>query len=448
MKNFLQSLKTSLSFKLIVITILIGLLMIPTSMVKSLIHERQSIHETAIREVSDKWGREQYVLGPYIAIPFSKLKGVKEEYDLKQSKAMDQTGWVYLLPDQLNIQANVKPEKRYRGIHEVVVYDSQMQLNGNFNFHDLNIPGLTKDHLYLDRAVLNVAISDTKGLENNVKLKWNKQKIEFNSGLSTRDISTSGIHALINLNETDDTLFSFSLQLDLKGSQNLNFVPLGKTTDVQLQSNWDTPSFIGNFLPDDRQVNAEGFTAHWNIQHFNRNYPQAWINRQYSIYDSAFGTQLMLPVDKYKKSFRVAKYGLLFLMLTFLVFFLIEILKKLFIHPIQYMLVGIALVLFFTLLLALSEHIRFNLAYLSASIATISLISWYTISILRSKSVGMLILGILSTLYGFIFIIIQMEESSLLMGSIGIFIILALVMYYSRKIDWYSIRRDNSEVEE
>ena len=172
----------------------------------------------------------------------------------------------------------------------------------------------------------------------------------------------------------------------------------------------------------------------------NRNFPQEWIGDKYDINSSSFGTDLLLPVDNYKKSYRVARYAILFLVLTFITFFFVEIMKKVFIHPIQYLLVGIAIIVFYTLLLSLSEHIKFNLAYIVASILTISLVSLYTIAILKSKQIGFLIFEILLIMYSFIFTIIQLEDYALLIGSLGMFTILGIVMYYSRKIDWYKIK--------
>jgi len=234
--------------------------------------------------------------------------------------------------------------------------------------------------------------------------------------------------------------YHFSMNIDLKGSQYIDFVPLGKTTDVDLKSNWTTPSFSGTYLPDSREINTDGFTAHWNILHLNRNYPQSWIGSQYKVGSSSFGTNLLLPVDNYKKSYRVAHYAILFLVFTFMVFFFVEVLNKVFIHPIQYLLVGIALVIFYTLLISFSEHIMFNIAYILSAILTLFLITGYTAAILKSRKIALLIFGILTLLYSFIFTIIQMEDYALLIGSIGLFLILGIVMYFSRKIDWYDIK--------
>ncbi|MGB5782368.1 MAG: cell envelope integrity protein CreD, partial [Eudoraea sp.] len=213
--------------------------------------------------------------------------------------------------------------------------------------------------------------------------------------------------------------------------------------------NWSNPSFDGEFLPDTHTVDNDGFAASWNILHLNRNYPQSWSGADYYIHDSAFGVNLLLPVDRYQKSMRVIKYAILFLAFTFLVFFFVEVLNQVFIHPVQYILVGTAIVVFYTLLIALSEHITFNLSYLFSAILTLILVTGYVYAILSSKKLAFLILGMLGVLYSFIFTIIQLQDYALLIGSIGVFIILALVMYGSRKIDWYELRlgekKDNSQ---
>jgi len=237
---------------------------------------------------------------------------------------------------------------------------------------------------------------------------------------------------------------SFIFNVKLKGSQYINFVPVGKVTYVELTSDWPTPSFDGTFLPTTREVSEDGFTATWNVLHLNRNYPQAWIGAQHRVNESAFGVNLLLPVDSYQKTNRSIKYAILFIGLTFLVFFFIEIINQKRVHPIQYILVGLALSLFYTLLLSISEHTTFNVAYGISTALTIGLIAAYTKTILKSNALTGLMAGILIVLYLFIFILIQLQDYALLMGSVGLFVILGLVMYFSRKIDWYHINNDRS----
>lgn len=382
--------------------------------------------------------------GPYISIPYDIVTKKQGHYSDTTASYTIIKKWLYVLPESLNINGNLKPEERYRGLHDVVVYQSDIKLDGKFKKLDLRNFDISIDNIHFDKAQLNIGISDLKGIEKQIRLKWNDSTEYFNSGLTSHDIAGSGISVPIDISLEDSTDYSFALNLDLKGSQHVFFTPLGKTTDAKLSSSWQHPSFSGGYLPDSRSIRGEGFSAHWNILHLNRNYPQMWTNRDYEVASSRFGTELLLAVDRYKKSDRVAKYSILFISLTFIVFFFVEILNKKYIHPIQYLLVGTALIVFYTLLISFSEHMLFDVAYLLSSVLTLLLISGYTLAILKSKQVSLLMFGILILLYGFIYSIISMQEYSLTIGSIGLFMILALVMYFSRKIDWYEIKLGKS----
>ena len=443
----MKNLKSNIFFKIGVIIILVLILLVPATMVKELIQERERVQRSAISEVSSKWGKGQTITGPYVSIPYDKYV---KQFSSKDSleKIVKLTEWMYFLPTQLKIDGVIAPEKRYRGIYEVVVYESEMKIEGLFESLNFKQFDIEEEHIHFEKATLNLGITDLKGIEKQISLNWNNHKVFFNSGASTRDIISTGINASVPVQTGDSLNYSFSLDIDLKGSQHLYFIPVGKTTDISLGSNWQTPSFTGNYLPDNREVTLDGFKANWNVLHLNRNYPQSWIGNQYQVNNSAFGTDLLLPVDNYKRSYRVAKYAILFIVLTFVVFFFVEVLNKVFIHPIQYLLVGIALVVFYSLLLSFTEHIHFNMAYLFAALLTLILITSYTMAILKSKPLGGLVFGVLTILYTFIFAIIQLEDYALLIGSIGLFIILGIVMYFSRKIDWYSIRLGEEEKKE
>ncbi len=442
----MEKLKTNIFFKIGIIIVLILILLIPTSMVKELIEEREDVQIEAIDEVSSKWGSGQTITGPFISIPydryvkrFNKKDSINEVVKIKE--------WAHFLPNKLDINGEIKPEKRYRGIYEVVVYESKLKIKGNFDNIKFKKLDVELKNVHFDKATLNFGISDLKGIEKQVALNWNNKSISFNSGTSTKQIVSSGINALVPIRTDSIVNYEFATEIDLKGSQYLYFTPVGKTTDVNIKSNWSTPSFTGTYLPDGRNVTDDGFTSNWNILHLNRNFPQQWIGSKYQIEDSSFGTDLLLPVDNYKKSYRVAKYAILFLVLTFMTFFFVEIMNNVFIHPVQYLLVGIAIIVFYTLLLSFSEHIKFNFSYILASILTLLLISLYTTAILKSKQFGLLIFGILLIMYTFIFTIIQLEDYALLIGSLGMFIILGIVMYLSRKIDWYNVKLGQKEQE-
>lgn len=435
----MKTLKTNIFLKIGVVILLILILLIPTAMVKGLIDEREQTQINAIEEISAKWATEQTITGPFISIPYDRyIETITKKDSIKKYIKMRE--FIHILPKNLRIDGEVIPEKRYRGIYEVVVYESTLSIKGDFSSFDLQSLEIERKDIHLDKAYISIGVSDLKGIENQVALIWNSQAISFDSGVPNNDIISSGISTQLNLSNDIDNLNSFSVEINLKGSQQLYFLPVGKTTEVQLKSNWRTPSFNGEYLPDFRNINTHGFEAKWTILHLNRNYPQWWTNTQYYIHNSSFGTDLILPVDNYKKSDRVAKYALLFIGLTFLVFFFVEVLGKVFIHPIQYLLVGLALVIFYTLLLSFSEHMIFNLAYMLATFLTLVLVSFYAYAILKSKKLAVLIFGILLIMYAFIFTIIQLEDYALLLGSLGVFTILALVMYYSRAIDWYNIK--------
>lgn len=440
----MKNLKSNVFFKVGIIIVLILILLIPTTMVKEIIHEREVIQRSAINEVSSKWGSGQTLTGPYISIPYDKYI---KQYSKKDSadKIIKVQEWLCFLPEQLTVSGAIFPEKRYRGIHEVVVYESDLNISGSFNSINYKQYDIESSNIHFDKATLNLGITDLKGIEKQISLDWNNNKIFFNSGTTTNDIVSSGINATVPIINSDSVLYAFSMSVELKGSQYLYFIPVGKTTDVTLSSNWQTPSFTGNYLPDERDISDSGFSANWNILHLNRNYPQSWIGSKYDVDNSSFGTDMLLPVDNYKKSYRVARYAILFIVFTFMVFFFVEVLNKVFIHPIQYLLVGIALVVFYSLLLAFSEHMLFNIAYLLAALLILILVTGYTAAILKSKKIGGLIFGILVVLYTFIFTIIQLEDYALLIGSIGLFIILGIVMYLSRKIDWYELKIGNPE---
>jgi inner membrane protein len=404
-----------------------------------LIHEREAIQREAIREVSSKWAEEQTISGPFISIPYYRY--------VKEISAKDSTeqivqikDYIHILPSELKISGNLNPEKRQRGIYEIVVYNSKLEIDGTFNNLDIKALEIEPENILFDKAEFVVGIKDLRGIEKEVNLSWNNDKISFNPGVSSNDIVSSGINALININPNDSSSYNFNLSLDLKGSQLLYFTPVGKVTDIDLVSDWANPSFNGAFLPDTREVTTKGFTANWNILHLNRNYPQIWTSNRYSISESSFGIDLLLPVDNYQKTYRSIRYAILFIAFTFLVFFFIEVFKKVFIHPIQYILVGVSLIVFFTLLLSISEHLNYNFSFIISAIATLALIAGYVRAILSSTKLALLISGILTVLYAFIFVIIQLQDYALLIGSIGIFVILGLVMYFSRKIDWYSLK--------
>jgi inner membrane protein len=413
----------SLGFKLAFIGFLTLLLLIPSNMILDLIREREQRRIETENEVTSIWGNAQTIAGPVLSIPYTSGNKVTIHH-------------AHILPENLKIEGRVEPEVRNRGIYKVVTYKSVLHISGNFNKVDLQSLGLPQTILETSNPCLEIGIPDLRGINRNIQVKWNNLSLSVVPGLKSTDLTASGVHTPVKLSA--DTAYHFSFDLDLNGSHTLSFVPLGKETNVIINSSWTAPSFNGAFIPDDKKINEKGFYARWNVLQLNRNYPQQWINDQYSIDESAFGVDLITPVDTYRKSERSVKYAILFIGLTFLTFFFAEVMTKTRIHAVNYLLTGFALCIFYSLLTALSEHINFNLAYLISGITIVSMIAVFAQSLYKNRRVTMVIITILSVLYIFLFVILQLMDYSLLFGNIGLVLILALIMYFSRKIDWYS----------
>lgn len=439
-------LKNSLTIRLITIGILILFLLIPVSMVKDVIREREYRQKDAIKEISSKWGENQTVSGLVLTIPYNKFTKVYDN-DNKNHKLVKSREYAHFLPDQLTINGDVLPEVRYRGIYEVIVYNSKLNLIGSFSNPNFEEWKIADENILWEDAYVSLGLSDLRGLQNKVSLNWNGKQYDFNPGIESNDVIKKGISCRIPVHskKSGHLAQSFSLKLNFNGSSGLNFIPLGKSTNVSIKSPWKNPSFDGAFLPDNREINKEGFKAEWDVLHLNRPYPQSFRGSTYGIYQSSFGVNLIVPVDEYQKSMRSAKYAVMFITLTFLLFFFIQILNSVRIHPIQYIIVGLALCVFYTLLVALSEHIAFKFSYFISSISIISMVTLYAHSIAKNKRLTKVIGLILVLLYLFIYSIIQMQDYALLMGSVGLFLVLAAIMYLSRKIDWYAINSKKSK---
>lgn len=428
--DFKRWMRESTTLKLTIIGFLSLILLIPASMISGIIREREETSNEVKKEIAAKWGREQTITGPILCIPY-KLTTVTEKGDYTESIAH-----AYFLPDILNIKGKLNPEIRYRGIYKMIVYNANLDIKGNFPKPDFTDIKADSNKILWDEALLFVGIPDMRGINKTIQINWNEEIKDANPGIKTTDIVNSGVSIPVKLNS--DGLNNYSFNLDLKGSENLFFIPVGKETNITLSSNWETPSFDGEFLPDERVVDKNGFTAKWKVLHLNRNYPQHWINDSYEVENSGFGIKLLFPIDHYQKTNRSVKYAIMFISLTFLIFFFTEKINKTRIHPVQYFLVGIALCVFYTLLLSFSEQIGFTSSYILSSLMTVGLISAYAATIFKNTRLTLLMGILLSLLYGFLFTILQLEDYSLMMGSIGLFVVLSLIMYMSRKVSWYS----------
>lgn len=410
------------------------LLMIPNKLIKDLISERNFNQKSVINEVSDKWGKEQQIIGPVLTIPY------KSYFQDKSGKALEHIKFSNFLPEHLNINGEIHPENRKRGLYNVILYQSIINCSGWFKTPSFEKLGVDKRHLLLEKAFLQVSIPDMAGINENITLKYDDKSYRMEPGIEQINGFISGVKIPVEIDMTEKEL-KFDFDLNLNGSNSLTFGPIGKETNVNLHSNWNSPSFMGSFLPDEHSISDAGFSASWKILDLNRNYPQAWLGEQINLLQSSFGVKLMQPIDEYAKNFRSAKYALLVISLTFLVFFFFEVINKQQVHSMHYIFVGLSISIFYILLLSLSEHLGFNLAYLLSSLSIVGLVGSYSTTILETKTLALILAGIMSAIIGFIFILLQLEDYALLTGSIGLLIVLASAMYCSRNIDWNTLSK-------
>lgn len=433
--NIQKWISSSVSLKILIIGILALILLLPNSMIKSIIAERENLNREAIGEVSAKWANAQQINGPILTIPY-----INEYTDGEYSRR--ETVYWHSLPGELTIKGDVAPEKLRRGIYEVVVFESDLQVSGDFQIRELTASENLVEIQY-DQAFLTIGVSDLRGIKESVQVNWQGETLEVEPGSRISQIVPAGFTVeLPDLSDFKDSEINFDFSLNLQGSESLSFVPLGSTSKVSLNSNWPSPSFNGNFLPDNRDVRDDGFSASWKILQLNRNFPQSWSGPAYGdrLSSSAFGVDLINPIDDYQKSMRSSKYALMTIALTFLVFFLVEILNKRKIHPFQYTLVGLALCLFYILLVSISEHTSFAVAYTISALSIIAIITLYAGKVFHSGRITLFLSFVLIAIYCFLYITIQLVDYALLMGSIGLTFILAITMYFTRNIDWYKLK--------
>ena len=421
----------SITLKALIIGFLTIILLIPGLMIQNLIEERQNRSLETIEKINNKWSNAQTFCGPIISIPYSTTQVNTDKTTHIQEHILNIT------PENLNIKAQLFPEERYYGIYKTILYKSEIDITGNFD--KINFPKPENSIIHWEQAYLSIGVSDLRGITENIDFRLDNKQLS--AEVTGNQDTQIGKMLVMPLNSTVPFLFdqpqTFNCKLKLNGSSNINFIPIGKTTKVHITGKWNAPGFIGNFSPE-HNISEKGFDANWSILSFNRSIPEMWIDYPgNSFEDSSFGVNLIDPVNHYQQNMRSAKYAIMFIALTFVVFFFVETLTKRRIHPIQYLLVGFALILFYSLLLSISEQINFGIAYLIASIATIGLISAYTYSIFKNKIQTGALTGMLCLLYIFLYVILQLEDVALLIGSIGLFIILGTIMFFSRKINWY-----------
>ncbi len=427
-----SSLKTSALLRLIVIGALAVLLLIPTVFVSLLVSDRQSSRAFAVKEVTDKWGGPQTIVGPILTVPVTRM--VKN----KEGEVHARTSMVSILPERLALNTTITPEVRNRGIHRVILYSATLNIEADFDSLKRHIESLAKGEVGWSQASVTLGISDLKGIRGIHSMKWNSLSLTPEPRPGSIPTSTPGLAANTALSP-DQEQYHFAMSLDVRGSDDFRVVPSARETKVRAEAPWADPSFTGDFLPETRSISSEAFEAEWHVLDFNRSLPQSWVGDQSALLSSSFGVKLFLPVDEYQKTSRALKYAVMFIALTFLAFFVLDVLTHTTFHPVHYSLIGLALVLFYVLLLSVSEYLSFNTSYAIATALTVALISLYSRGISRRTSLALTIAGFLSLLYGFLFVLLQLEDLALLLGSLGLFAIMGIVMYLTRRLDFFAL---------
>lgn len=443
--------RDSLLARAAVVLVLLGFLLVPLQMIRGLVAERESRRRAAVEEIGATWGGPQTLVGPVLILPHRVLRKENIVLAPPQSAAGSSPGIVQertrveiahaaFLPERLKVEGALEPERRRRGIFEVVVYTGMLTVSGTLPAADVRALGLDPDDVAFADAFLSVALSDTRGIREEPTLLWDGARVAFRPGAGGTGLGASGLHApLPGLDPGKAHTFAFTLRL--QGTESLSIAPLGASTEAALSSAWPSPSFSGAFLPETRRTGPGGFTAAWRVSSFGRSYPQRWKECPPSeaIGASVFGARLFLPADAYQQTTRALKYAVLFVGLTFLAFTLFEVLGGLRLHPLQYLLVGFALALFYLLLLSLAEHAGFGTAYLAAASATTLLVTGYGVFILAAAARALLLGAGLSTLYGYLYVLLRLEDWALVLGAAALFAILAGVMFGTRRVDWWSL---------
>lgn len=431
-----------LTSKLIILAILVAISWGATMFVWGVIQDRESRQETASNEISEQWSRPQVIGGPVLTVPVEKtLITTTGEKEVNKTT-------LTLLPKSLSYESQIASELLARGVYETPVYTTIIKGSGNFDLSDMSSESLSDIRILWDKAIVSIDVSDTRGISSAVNLMFNGGTHQMLPSSDFATLDGSGVHANVVIDPNKPN-FAFSFELPLKGSKGISFLPLGESTAVVVKSNWNAPSFTGEFLPEARSITESGFEANWKVTSYGKNIPQYWFSNESTVtsellLSKAFGVGLYQEVDLYTMIDRSLKYSILFICLTFLTFFMYEVLAGLRIHPMQYFFVGLAIAVFYLLLLSFAEIIGFLPAYFVASIATTVLITSYCFSVLKAKKRALSIAALLTALYSYLYILLQMDQYALLFGSVLLFSVLATVMYITKDLDWYSLNNKDS----
>ncbi len=440
--RFNQWIKESITVRLIAVGVIALILLIPLEFAKSLIAERSSRQQEVVDRINASWGSNISLQGPMIKVPYREAV-TTTRIDPDSNKETRELQWVtrhlYFLPDSLDIKAKADTDRLSYGIYQSVIFQSDIELGGTFGQFEFDSIAIPPDQIQWERASVVLYCNSLKGIQEEARIELAGKSSDFKPVYNeSQGIVQMETGSIAGLKERLGRTVSFRMTLDMKGSEYIEFVPIGKVTRAQIESDWHSPGFSGEFLPGDENkiITDEGFSAQWKVLEINRNFGQTFTSAPPKFVSNAFRVEFVIPVDDYHKVSRAGKYGFLIISLTLFIFLMIQLLSKRYIHPLQYFLIGLGLVTFYTLLLSITEHSSFLTAYLAAGSSVVLLISIYALSVLKSTRTSLLVFLCLVLLYAFIYIIIQLEDYALLVGSVGTFLILAVIMFVTRNLDW------------
>lgn len=413
-------------------------LTIPLFMVLALVQEREQRFRATTAEIAQQWGGVQQLTGPILVVPAV----IAENSGAEGSGTRQADRHLLIVPETLSVKAGSKTETLSRGIHSATVYQTDMILEGAFakpGFDSLQNRVISVDWA---RARIVTGLSEPNGIES-VTLSLNGSAVaKIEPGASFGSGSMPGFGAPVDLSAAfsgASGAMPFKMAISFKGSQELNFIPIAKQTDIDIKSSWPHPSFSGSFLPKARDIRADGFDASWSIPELARNIAPVMIADQnsYSVLSyPVFGVRFYQPVDFYRLVERAVKYGVIFIGAAFLIVFAIELLSGGRMHLVQYTMSGLMIVMFFVLLLAFAEHVGFALSYAIASGATGAVISFFVASLFPGRKWAVAAFGSFAVLYGLLYMVLQLEETALLAGAVAGFLLLTVLMFSTRKVEW------------
>jgi inner membrane protein len=427
----------SITAKVLGIAVLALIMLIPLSQADGLVRERQTMRDTASTRVADGWGGAQTIGGLVLAVP---TRYETRGSDGKVVSVRD--GSEIVLADEQTGVVDLAADKRRFGMYEVPVYTGDVTIRGRILPEDLRrFAGDTGATWNTGKAELRLLIADTRGLQGITAVTVDGRTARLSSSAARMGPYTV-LSTPVEVDPERITPIDFALTLRIAGTESFSVLPLARTNAVRIRSPWPDPSFTGALLPGKRSVGAQGFDASWQVLDLNRAYGQHWDAADADVANrleaSAFGVKLYQPGGVYQQNDRAGKYGLLFIALTFVAFFLFEVLKGLRLHPVQYLLVGAAMTSFYVLLLALSEQIGFGPAYAVAAAAVVLIVGGYAMAALRARAAGLALGGVLALVYAILYGLIGAEQYALLIGSVVLVAVIALLMFLTRRIDWYA----------